>query len=65
MMNLGNMRTLSELIDKYLIPQELGKKTNAEVSTPFQLRQDMLDNRLSSGLSPEKYLSLVVVREGS
>jgi len=43
MMNLGNMRTLSELIDKYLVPQELEKKTNAEVSTPFQLRQDMLD----------------------
>jgi type I restriction-modification system DNA methylase subunit len=31
------------LIDKYLIPQELEKKSNAEVSTPFKLRQGMLD----------------------
>ena len=35
-------RKLSELIDKYFIPQELEKKTNAEVSTPFKLRQEML-----------------------
>lgn len=46
---LGNMfkyennRELSILIDKYLIPQELEKKSNAEVSTPFKLRQEMLD----------------------
>ena len=33
----------SQLIDKYLIPQELEKKANAEVSTPFQLRKEMLD----------------------
>ena len=33
----------SQLIDKYLIPQELEKKSNAEVSTPFMLRQEMLD----------------------
>jgi hypothetical protein len=31
------------LIDNYLIPQELEKKSNAEVSTPFKLRQEMLD----------------------
>ena len=36
-------RELSKLIDKYLIPQELEKKSNAEVSTPFKLRQEMLD----------------------
>jgi len=36
-------RELSNLIDKYLIPQELEKKSNAEVSTPFKLRQEMLD----------------------
>ena len=31
------------LIDKYLIPQELEKKSNAEISTPYKLRQEMLD----------------------
>jgi hypothetical protein len=31
------------LIDKYLIPQELEKKSNAEVSTPYKLRQEMID----------------------
>ena len=36
-------RELSIMIDKYLIPQELEKKNNAEVSTPFKLRQEMLD----------------------
>jgi hypothetical protein len=41
--NIKNNRQLSKLIDKYLIPQELEKKANAEVSTPFQLRQEMLD----------------------
>jgi hypothetical protein len=42
-MNTGNTRKLSNLIDKYLIPQELEKKNNAEISTPFKLRQEMLD----------------------
>ena len=41
--NIKNNRELSKLIDKYLIPQELEKKSNAEVSTPFNLRQNMLD----------------------
>ena len=41
--NINNSKQLSELIDKYLIPQELEKKSNAEVSTPFKLRQEMLD----------------------
>ena len=36
-------KSKGELIDKYLIPQELEKKKNAEVSTPFKLRQEMLD----------------------
>jgi hypothetical protein len=39
----SNLRKLSEHIDKYLIPQELEKKTNAEISTPYKLRQEMLD----------------------
>ena len=41
--NIKNSRELSNLIDKYLIPQELEKKSNAEVATPFKLRQEMLD----------------------
>ena len=41
--NVNNSKELSKLIDKYLIPHELEKKQNAEVSTPFQLRQEMLD----------------------
>jgi len=40
---IKNNREISNLIDKYLIPQELEKKSNAEVSTPFKLRQEMLD----------------------
>ena len=43
MKNIKNNRELSILIDKYLIPQELEKKSNAEVSTPYKLRQEMLD----------------------
>jgi hypothetical protein len=40
---LTNRKELSKLIDTYLILQELEKKKNAEVSTPYQLRKDMLD----------------------
>ena len=42
-MKKKNNIELSNLIDKYLIPKELEKKSNAEVSTPFKLRQEMLD----------------------
>ena len=42
-LSIKNNRELSNLIDKYLIPKELEKKSNAEVSTPFKLRQEMLD----------------------
>ena len=41
--NIKNSKELSMLIDKYLVPHELEKKSNAEVSTPFKLRQDMLN----------------------
>ena len=41
--NINNNKELSILIDKYLIPQELEKKGNAEVSTPYKLRQEKLD----------------------
>ena len=39
----GDMNELSRNIDKYLIPEELEKKNNAEVSTPYKLRNEMLD----------------------
>lgn len=41
--NINNYRELSKAIDTYLIPKELEKKNNAEVSTPYKLRQEMLD----------------------
>jgi hypothetical protein len=41
--NVNNTNQLSQLIDKYLIPQELEKKSNAEISTPYKLRNEMLD----------------------
>ena len=37
--NISNSKQLGQLIDKYLVPQELEKKSNAEISTPFKLRQ--------------------------
>lgn len=43
MKNIKNSKELSSIIDKYLVPQELEKKINAEVSTPFILRNEMLD----------------------
>ena len=42
-MFVDNINELSKTIDKYLIPQELEKKQNAEISTPYQLRQDMIN----------------------
>ena len=47
--NTRNSTELSKIIDKFLIPQENEKKKNAEVSTPRQLRQEMLDE------IPEKF----------
>jgi hypothetical protein len=41
--SLHNQKELAKLIDEYLVPQELEKKQNAEVSTPHHLRKDMLD----------------------
>lgn len=40
--NIDNSNELSKLIEKYLIPLEFEKKSNAEVSTPFELKRDML-----------------------
>jgi hypothetical protein len=39
----GDPESLSQFIDEYLIPTEGEKKTHAEVSTPYKLRQEMLD----------------------
>ena len=39
----GNPEDMSKLIDEFLVPHENDKKTNAEVSTPYNLRQEMLD----------------------
>ena len=43
---IKQLRELSKIIDQYLIPQETEKKKNAEVSTPHQLRQEMLDGHV-------------------
>ena len=43
MKNIKSNKELSHLIDIYLVPQELERKSNAEVSTPFKLRNEMLD----------------------
>lgn len=40
--NINNQKQMSKLIDKYLIPQEVERKNNAEISTPYPLRQEML-----------------------
>ncbi len=42
-LSVDNKRKLSQNIDKYLIPQDIEKKKNTEVSTPYKLRQEMLD----------------------
>lgn len=41
--NKDNPEELSKCLDKYLVPQDLEKKNNAEVSTPYELRKKMLD----------------------
>lgn len=38
----NNKDELSKIIDKYLIPQDIEKKQNAEVSTPYCLRIEMI-----------------------
>jgi type I restriction-modification system DNA methylase subunit len=41
--NIRNNRESPKIIETYLIPQDLEKKKNAEVSTPYKLRREMLD----------------------
>ncbi len=38
----NNSKELSKLVEKYLIPQDIEKKKNAEVSTPVALCKEML-----------------------
>lgn len=51
--NVKNSKELSKIIDRYLIPQENEMKKNAEVSTPRELRQEMLD-KMPEGFWEEK-----------
>ena len=37
------LNSKSKKLDKYLIPQELEKKKNGEISTPYKLRQEIID----------------------
>lgn len=39
----NDIEKLSRLVDEYLIPSDLEKIKNAEVSTPYKLREEMLD----------------------
>ena len=41
--NSDKPKQLSLIIDKYLIPEATERSKNAEVSTPFTLRQEMLN----------------------
>jgi hypothetical protein len=41
--NLNDIDKLSGLVDEYLVPSDLEKKNNAEISTPKFLRKEMLD----------------------
>ena len=57
MKNIYNKKEMSKLIDKFLIPQELEKKNNAEVSTRYELRQEMLNTLpLTFWTSPKKVI---------
>lgn len=48
-----NPRKLYELIEEFLIPHEIERRNNAEISTPQLLRKDMLD-RLPKSLWTKK-----------
>ncbi len=44
----NDTKKLSKLLDEFLVPKKEEKKNNAEVSTPYNLRQEMLDKINSS-----------------
>ena len=55
--NKNDRKKLSAAIDEYLIPQEFERKINAEISTPFELRQEMLNKiPVDFWKSPKKVL---------
>ena len=55
--NINNSNELSSLIDKYFVPHELEKNCNAEVSTHYKLRQEMLSNlHIDFWKTPQKVL---------
>ena len=41
--------TMSEVVDKYLVPTSNEKKVNAEISTPKSLRDDMINGLIKYG----------------
>jgi type I restriction-modification system DNA methylase subunit len=43
MKNISNRKELSRLIDEYFVPHESERKNNAEIPTPYELRQEMLN----------------------
>jgi len=40
---INDVRKLTKIIDKYLIPSYIERKQNAEITTPYELRQQMLN----------------------
>nr|QFG74388.1 MAG: hypothetical protein [Megaviridae environmental sample] len=52
--NINNPYSLSKLIDIYFVPVDLEVKENAEVSSPYKLRQEMLD-KLSEDFWKNKF----------
>lgn len=55
--SIENQKELSKLIDEYLKPQIIERKENAEISTPYFLRQEML-NTLSNDLWKAKQITI-------
>lgn len=47
--NLNDKNKLSQLIDQYLLPHEIEIKNNAEIPTPYNLRQDMINLMVKYG----------------
>ena len=59
--NLNNKNKLSQIIDTYLLPHEIEIRNNAEIPTPYNLRQDMINLMVEYGdsnfwKSPKKVL---------
>lgn len=60
-----NLKKISLFIDKHLIPKYTDKQKNAEVSTPYPLRQDMLNTLPKSfWMNPKNTVSEVCAGKG-